>query len=251
MSIRDLLSEHLKEDVTLIGAALFMMYIVNQVGISNQKTLYFTDIIYSIEGATVGLFQTFQNPLLTKVMIGIYLLLYPAILLGTYYVLKHEDVHVEYVKSFAMAVIISAPIFYFIPVQVSGFYLPSTEPILYFYSPMALDLFSSLGEFYAALPSLHTGLAALGAFHIRRQDKKLGAYAWFSTFLIMIATFYLGIHWMMDAVIGIVVAYMCYSMIQLSYDKKALELLKHHPKNNLMGRIPPALLKPFKRINNR
>lgn len=250
MDIREHLREHLKEDVTVIGIVFFIMYFVNQAGVSNEKTLYFTDLIFSVEGATVGLFQTFQHPLITKTMIGIYLFLYPVLLLGTYYVLKRENVHIEYAKSYVMAIIISAPIFYFIPVQVSGFYLPGTEPILYSYSPITVDLFTSLGEFYAALPSLHTGLAALAAFHIRRYDKKLGLYAWFCTFLIMISTFYLGIHWMMDAIIGIILAYICYRSILLSYDKRAVNLVKYHQRNTLVKIIPQALLNRLRRLNN-
>lgn len=250
MDIRAHLREHLKEDVTVIGIVFFIMYFVNQAGMSNEKTLYFTDLIFSIEGSTVALFQTFQHPLITKAMLFVYLFLYPILLLGAYYVLKRENVHIEYAKSYVMAIVISAPIFYFIPVQVSGFYLPGIDPILYSYSPITVDVFTSLGEFYAALPSLHTGLAALAAFHIRSYDKKLGLYAWFATFLIMISTFYLGIHWMMDAIIGIILAYICYRSILLSYDKKAVNLVRYHQKNTLVKIIPQGLVNRVKRLEN-
>lgn len=250
MDIRAHLIEHLREDLTVISIVFFIMYFVNQAGVSNEKTLYFTDMIFSIEGSTVGLFQTFQSPLITKVMLFVYLFLYPALLLGAYYVLKRENIHIEYAKSYIMAIVISAPIFYFIPVQVSGFYLPGIDPILYSYSPITVDLFTSLGEFYAALPSLHTGLAALAAFHIRRYDRKLGLYAYFAAFLVMISTFYLGIHWMMDAVIGIILAYICYRSVLLSYDRKAVNILRYYQKNILEKIISQGVVDRVRRYLN-
>ncbi|MFO7793679.1 MAG: phosphatase PAP2 family protein [Candidatus Nanohaloarchaea archaeon] len=223
----------LKEDIAIFGGVMILSAIVNNLGLINRNTIVFTELIFALEGSAVLIFQSVVNPILTNFMVAVYLFLYPLLLLGAYYYLKQKDLHINYAKSYAFLIIISAGFFYFVPVKVSGHYIPGLEPILYNFNPLTVDFFTSLGDFHAAFPSLHTGLAAVAAIHLHNEGKLISIVGWVATFLIMISTFYLGIHWLTDAAFGLGLAYLSCRFIESSYmksfEQRTMNLLEFRP----------------------
>lgn len=223
----------LKEDAAVFGAIMILSAIVNNLGLINRNTIVFTELIYALEGSAVLIFQSVVHPMLTNFMVSVYLFMYPLLLIGAYFYLKKKDSHLKYAKSYGLLIIVSAGFFYFVPVKVSGHYIPGLEPILYEYNPLTVGLFTSLGDFHAAFPSLHTGLAAVAAIHLHDEEKIISAAGWLATFLIMISTFYLGIHWITDAAMGLGLAYLCCRFIESSYmksfEQSTMNLLEFRP----------------------
>ena len=60
---------------------------------------------------------------------------------------------------------------------------------------------------YNCCPSLHVGLALMGAFTIDCVDKRFGRVAWLIAFLVCISTIVIKQHYIIDVVVGYVVAY--------------------------------------------
>lgn len=164
--------------------------------------------IHGLEGDAVALFQQLIHPLLTQFFIGVYLLVYPALLLGTYLVLKRQDrkKSLDYVFTYTAVVIASIPFFYFLPVGVTGHYLDSVTPLLY--STEGVGAFmNSVDTLNKAFPSLHAGLAMSATLYAPKGYKKV---SWAALGLILLATLYLGVHWLSDLTFGIALTYGCY-----------------------------------------
>ena len=204
------------KDVLIFFFVLAVSAVLTKVGQINNDFLYFTAKIAGLEAGILPLFQIFSHWFLTLLMSLIYLFLYPLLLIGTYFYLKKHGDHVKYVKSYVLLLLITAPLFYFVPVKVSGFYLNDVEAILYNQSIIALKFFSSIGDYYSAFPSLHTGLSALAAMYLQRTNTKAGKFGYFATFLIIVSTLYLGIHWLADIAAGLTLAYLSFAFFQKS-----------------------------------
>jgi membrane-associated phospholipid phosphatase len=169
-----------------------------------------TDLIYALERNTVAVLQPDPSSILTTLFVVVYLLVYPSLLLATYIGLKRSrsrDRALDYVITYTTVLVVSMPIFYFVPVGVTGYYLQGVEPVLY-ESTGPIQLFmSNVDTFQKALPSLHAGLAGTASLYAPSGYKRL---SWTLTGLILASTVYLGIHWLTDLVVGLALAYGCY-----------------------------------------
>lgn len=169
-----------------------------------------TALIHGLEGGTVALFQQVVHPALTQFFVGVYLLVYPALLLGTYLVLKRQDRErsLDYVFTYTAVVVASIPFFYFVPVGVTGYYLDSVAPLLYTYEGVG-SFMNTVDTLNKAFPSLHAGLAATASVYAPRGYERL---SWGVTGLILLSTLYLGIHWLSDLALGMALTYACYRL---------------------------------------
>lgn len=167
-----------------------------------------TDWIYGVEGDFVAVFQQVTHPLLTQFFIAVYLLVYPAFLLGTYYLLKRHDRQqsLEYVLTYTVVIVVATPFFYLIPVGVTGHYLETVSPLLYGYQGVGPFMYS-IDTLRKAFPSLHAGLSLTATLHTPAKYARL---SWATTTLILLSTLYLGIHWGSDLLFGVVLAVLCY-----------------------------------------
>lgn len=168
-----------------------------------------TALIYGLEGETAALLQQVVHPLLTQFFVGVYLLVYPALLLGTYLVLKRQNrkKSLDYVFTYTAVVVVSIPFFYFVPVGVTGYYLDSVAPLLYTYEGVGAFM-NSVDTLNKAFPSLHAGLAMSATLYAPE------GYEWLSrgaTGLVLLATLYLGVHWLSDLALGLSLSYVCYA----------------------------------------
>jgi membrane-associated phospholipid phosphatase len=169
-----------------------------------------TDLIYALEKNVVTVLQPEPSLILTTLFVSVYLIAYPALLLVTYISLKRchgRDRALDYVVTYTTVLVVSMPIFYFVPVGVTGYYLQGVQPVLY-ESTGPIQLFmKNVDTFEKSLPSLHAGLAVTASLYAPDD------YEWFSwtiTGLILASTVYLGIHWLTDLVVGLALAYGCY-----------------------------------------
>jgi membrane-associated phospholipid phosphatase len=168
-----------------------------------------TSLIYGLEGDTVSLFQAVVHPLLTYLSISTYVFVYPLFLVVAYLVLKWEGEgrHVRYAITYTVVVLVSMPIFFFWPVSVTGYYLETVDPLLYEREGIIGSSVTTIDTLRKALPSLHAAHAAIASLY---APSGLKLVSWTITALIVLSTLYLGIHWLTDLVVGVVLAYGCY-----------------------------------------
>lgn len=195
-------------DVLYIAPALIFSGIA---GMASEVSPYpvRTAVIYGLEGDVVAAFQQVVHPLLTHLFVGVYLLVYPTLLLGTYLLLKRQNRQraFDYVVTYTGVVVVSTPFFYFIPVGVTGYYLGSVSPLLYTYSGPIGEFMNSVDTLQKAFPSLHAGLSLSATLYAPEGYERV---SWATFGLILLATLYLGIHWLSDLALGVGLTYLCY-----------------------------------------
>lgn len=169
-----------------------------------------TDLVYALEGGAVAAFQPVTHHLLTSFFVAAYLLVYPALLLWTYIGLKRlhgRGRALDYVVTYTTVLLVSTPIFYFVPVGVTGYYLDGVQPLLYESTGPIQAFMLNVDTLQKALPSLHAGLAGTASLHAPDGYERP---SWAVTGVILAATLYLGIHWLTDLAVGLGLAYACY-----------------------------------------
>lgn len=207
--------DHLSwQTVKVVVAALVASNAVNAVSYFQPQDM-FTPFIYSLEGSAVAFFQSFTHPILTILLIVAYLIAYPVLVVLTYLRLHSLDAEAElnYVGSYVVIILASAPFFHFLPVEVTGYYLEGVKPLLYEFHPIIHDGITSFDPLTKALPSLHTGISVLALCYSLKYTEKYKWYATLTTGTIILSTFYLGVHWITDAVLGAVMAVLSFYLV--------------------------------------
>jgi membrane-associated phospholipid phosphatase len=184
-----------------------------------QSSQLFTQFIHSLEGSSVVLLQNFTHPLATAFFVFSYLVIYPVIIILTYFKLHSiaEEIGIKYTTSYILLLLFSAPIFYIFPVEVTGYYLEEMQPLLYSYHPYIQEGLTSFDPLTKALPSLHTGITVLAALYSYNYTEN---YRWPVLFFgssVILSTFYLGVHWITDAVIGALLAALSYYLVDREF----------------------------------
>lgn len=170
-----------------------------------------TDAVYALEGDIVELFQPMVHPVAVWFFITVYILVYACLLLSTYIGLKREGRgrHVAYATTYTVVILVSTPVFYFVPVGVTGYYLDGVEPLLYEFGAGIGSSMTTVDTLQKALPSLHTGLSLTASLYAPDGYRLL---SWTATALVVLSTLYLGIHWLVDLAAGGALAYACYRL---------------------------------------
>lgn len=200
--------------VKAIGSALAVSQLVAFISNLQGPTLY-TSLVYALEGSAVALFQSFTHPVLTTFLIFAYMVAYPVLTLLTYFKLHsfENGSELKFAGSYVLLTAMAAPFFYFIPVEVTGYYLEGVKPLLYEFHPIFYQWFTSFDPLTKALPSLHAGISMLSVFYAWKYAKLYRFVAGFVTLTIIFSTFYLGIHWITDAVIGTIMAFAAFYLV--------------------------------------
>jgi len=184
-----------------------------------QPSQLSTSLVHGLEGSTVVLLQNFTHPLATAFFVFSYLVIYPVIIILTYFKLHSaaEEASIKYTTSYVLLLLFSAPIFYIFPVEVTGYYLEEMQPLLYSYHPYIYEGLTSFDPLTKALPSLHTGITVLAASYSYKYTKN---YRWAVLFFgssVIFSTFYLGVHWITDALIGALLATLSYYLVEKEF----------------------------------
>jgi membrane-associated phospholipid phosphatase len=204
----------LAEDWKWLGAAWLVTQGVNWIA-KYHTSVTFTDLIYRLEGERVALFQAWTHPWLTAFFTAVYFVGFPFVVLFTYFKLKSVDPTEarRYAVAYVSIVLLSTPFFVFFPVGVSAA-RADVAPLIYDVHPIITAGTLATDTLLKAFPSLHTGLSVLAALYARKTDDAYAATITLLALLIVVATFYGGIHWISDAVFAAVLAVVAYWISQ-------------------------------------
>ncbi|MFB6121447.1 MAG: phosphatase PAP2 family protein [Halobacteriaceae archaeon] len=210
-----MIREFVTTDWKYLGVAWTITVVINNVAKFHVEET-FTDTVHELEGSTVAVFQTVTAEPLTMLFGAVYLVGFPFIVLFTYFKLK---VHCpEQARRYAIAyvclVLIAAPFFLLFPVHVVGYEVAAVEPLLYEFHPVIEAGAGATDTLMKAFPSLHTGLSVLAAVYAQKTDRRYARMAAVMAVAIVVSTFYLGIHWLSDAGIAVVMVGIAYWISQ-------------------------------------
>lgn len=220
--------QFIEEDWKYLGVAWIVTQGVNQLS-KYHIDLQFTELIYAIEGERVALFQAWTHEWLTLLATGVYFVGFPFVVLFTYFVLKAHTPETarRYVAAYLFTVLLALPFFVFFPVGVSAA-RADVAPLIYDVHPIITAGTLSTDTLLKAFPSLHTGLSVLAAVYAHRADTMYGWTATVLAVLVVLSTFYGGIHWISDAVVAIGIALVADHLSQRITDPEQLVTYATH-----------------------
>ena len=184
----------------------------------------YTHWIHDIEGDwTLWVQETFYNDLLTDLLSAHYLFMYLFIIWFSpmYYILSRDEVMADKAAlNYFVIYLLAVPLYLFFNIEVTSSFIPGMEAPLY-HDDFTLAFFTSHDPMDNAVPSLHIGLPIslliLNRLHCRSLgiDIKDWRHREFDLFILVnigiyaFSILYLGIHWVVDIIPGIILAIVC------------------------------------------
>ncbi len=174
-----------------------------------------TPWIYAIEGNMVlWVQQTFENDLLTVFLTHYYVTGFMFICyVSIFYFAYFDDRWMadRITLSIAWVYLLAIPFYLFFNVRVTGDTIPEMETLAYSLTPEIADWFRRIDPFSNAMPSLHIGVPFAVWLCITRfdEDRRWNRYRHLVLSYVLLTSFaivYLGIHWFLDIIGGMLVA---------------------------------------------
>ncbi len=185
-----------------------------------------TPYVYAIEGDIVLWIQeSFQNEILSIVLTHFYVMGFMTATFASFlYPIYFDDRHMADRVSLSMfwVYILAIPFYLFFNVRVTGDHIPDMETIAYDLTPVIHNWFTRIDPFTNGMPSLHIGLPfAVWLTYVKwdedgrwsRFRTVLMIFIWITGFTIL----YLGIHWIVDIIGGILVATLAVSLTEKTH----------------------------------
>ena len=216
--------------------------------------LNMTPWIYAIEGNMVLWVQeTFRSAWLTSFMTHFYVVGFMVICyVSIFYFAYFDDRYMA--DRIALAIfwvyILAIPFYLFFNVHVTGNYIPGMETLAYNHTSEINDWFHRIDPLTNGMPSLHIGFPFAVWLCILRFDtdgrwkvyrRIIFAYVALTAFCIL----YLGIHWFMDIIGGMVVAAMAVNIA----DKMANPVWRILDERTINARLATLLTNPKRALN--
>ena len=186
-----------------------------------------TPYVYAIEGDIVLWIQdAFQNELLSICLTHFYVMGFMTATFASFvYPIYFDDRHMADRVSLSMfwVYVLAIPFYLFFNVRVTGDHIPAMETIAYDLTPEIHNWFTRIDPFTNGMPSLHIGLPFAVWLTYLKWDED-GRWAKFRTALmvfILLTGFtilYLGIHWVVDIIGGILVATLAVSLTERTHE---------------------------------
>jgi len=184
------------------------------------ETGHWTELVYSIEGDfTKWIQDAFQNDMLTDILNFHYLFIYLFLIYVTtvYFAFTGDrdmtdKVALNYLLIYALAV----PYYLFFNVEVTSSWIPNMDALLY-HDGWYSSFYALHDPMDNAIPSLHVaipfGILYLNYLHVKEKGMKMTEWRhWpyhlfvaINTVLFMFTILYLGIHWVVDIPLGIII----------------------------------------------
>ena len=208
-----------------------------------------TPYIYAIEGDLVVLFQdTFQADWLDVLMTHFYIagfmfITYASIFYVTYFDDRWMADRVA--LCVAWVYLLAIPFYLFFNVRVTGFYIEDMDAIAYTLNPEIEDWFRRIDAFTNCFPSLHIAVPFAIWLTFRKHDHD-GRWRRFQNMILgyiiltAFAIIYLGIHWFVDIIGGMVLAAIAVRLTDSTNDS----IWKIFDERTINSRLATVLTRP-------
>ena len=174
-----------------------------------------TFLVYAIEGDTVLWVQEgLRSDFLDVFMTHFYVMGFMTATFASFvYPIYFDDRHMADRVSLSMfwVYILAIPFYLFLNVKVTGNYVEGMETIAYDLTPEIHNWFNRIDPFTNGMPSLHIGLPFAIWLSMHRWDeddrwKRFRVFLIFFIALTSVSIVYLGIHWFVDIIGGMMIA---------------------------------------------
>ena len=188
----------------------------------------FTHWIYAIEGDWTNQIQEFfLNDNLTNLLSGHYLFMYLFMIWFSpmYYILCRDEIMADKAAlNYFVIYLLSVPLYLFFNVEVTSSYISGMDALLY-HDSFTLAFFTDNDPMDNAIPSLHVGLPIslliINRLHCRKlgidfkdwRHKEFDYFIQFNVIIYLFSIQYLGIHWIVDIIPGIILAIITSSFV--------------------------------------
>ena len=188
----------------------------------------FTHWIYEIEGDWTNHIQEFfLNDNLTNLLSGHYLFMYLFMIWFSpmYYMLCRDEIMADKAAlNYFVIYLLSVPLYLFFNVEVTSSYISGMDALLY-HDSFTLAFFTDNDPMDNAIPSLHVGLPIslliINRLHCRKlgidfkdwRHKEFDYFIQFNVIIYLFSIQYLGIHWILDIIPGIILAIITSSFV--------------------------------------
>ncbi len=187
-----------------------------------------TFLVYAIEGdASMWVQEGLRNDFLDVFMTHFYVMGFMTATFSSFiYPIYFDDRHMADRVSLSMfwVYILAIPFYLFLNVKVTGNYIEGMETIAYDLTPEIHNWFNRIDPFTNGMPSLHIGLPFAIWLTMHRWDED-GRWSRFRSFLMVfialtsVAIIYLGIHWFVDIIGGMVVAILAVNITARTHEQ--------------------------------
>ena len=185
-----------------------------------------TPYVYAIEGDIVLWIQEgFRNDFLDVALTHFYVMGFMTATFASFvYPIYFDDRHMADRVSLSMfwVYILAIPFYLFFNVRVTGDYIPLMDTIAYDLTPEIHNWFTRIDPFTNGMPSLHIGLPFAIWLTMTRWDED-GRWLKFRRLLVVFlaitafSILYLGIHWAIDILGGMIVAIVAVSVTEKTH----------------------------------
>ena len=180
-----------------------------------------TPYVYAVEGDIVlWVQQGLRNAFLDEALTHFYVMGFMTATFASFlYPIYFDDRHMADRVSLSMfwVYVIAIPFYLFFNVGVTGNHIPAMQTIAYDLTPEINNWFTRIDPFSNGMPSLHIGLPFAIWLTMQRWDddgrwKKYCSFLMAFTMLTAFTIIYLGIHWIVDIIGGMVVGIIAVQM---------------------------------------
>ena len=169
----------------------------------------FTSIIYKLEGNFIPLFQQlFLHPIVTFITTFFYIVVFPTLMIVSillYSYQKNDKLFYAVCYAIMINYIIAMPFYLFFPVVEVWSFLPNVHFLMSQVFPSFEIDYRPLSGLDNCFPSLHTSISVtIATIALSSGNKFWSRFTVFSSAFIIFSIFYLGIHWIVDMVGGVI-----------------------------------------------
>ena len=214
-----------------------------------------TPYVYAVEGDVVLWIQdAFRSAVMDEILTHFYVMGFMAVTFSSLiYPIYFDDRYMadRICLSMFWVYILAIPFYLFFNVRVTGDYIPLMETIAYDLTPEIHNWFTRIDPFTNGMPSLHIGLPFAVWLTMQKwdEDGRWNKYRSFLLVFISLTAFtiiYLGIHWLVDIIGGMVIAIFAVKMTEKSH-KKLWEIFDER---RFSRRLARALDNPKRALND-
>ncbi|MAU85458.1 MAG: hypothetical protein CMA21_02470 [Euryarchaeota archaeon] len=184
----------------------------------------YTHLVHSIEGDfSMWAQDLFRNDLLTDLLSFHYLFVYLLIIwfVPVYFILVKDQVMADKAAlNYFVMYVLAVPLYLFFNVEVTSSFIPGMDALLY-HDSWFMEFFTNNDPLDNGFPSLHFGLPVgfliLNRLHCRDlgisirewRHRELDLFVMANVVIYFFSIQYLGIHWVIDIIPGLVLAVVC------------------------------------------